>query len=68
MNTIKLNEQQLNALAMALELAEQSACTRIQKSVEGEIRHSVAVNQRKAFIELAGLVGREMDILYADRI
>ena len=68
MNTITLNEQQLNALAMALELAEQSACTRIQNSVEGEIRHNVAVNQRKAFLELAGLVGREMDILYADRI
>ena len=68
MNTIKLNEQQLNSLAMALELAEQNACTRIQNSVDGEIRHSVAVNQRKAFIELAGLVGRQMDILYADKI
>jgi hypothetical protein len=68
MNTVTLNEQQLNSLAMALELAEQTASTRIQNSVEGEIRHNVAVNQRKAFIELAGLVCREMDILYADKI
>ena len=68
MNTITLNEQQLNALAMALELAEQNACTRIQNSVEGEIRRNVAVNQRNAFIELAGIVCCEMDKLYVDKI
>ena len=68
MNTITLNESQLNFLCMALELAEQNAATRIQNSTDGEIRHNVAINQRKAFIELSSMVAKEMDKLYADNI
>jgi len=65
---IKLNESQLNLLHMALELADQNACTRIQNSKDGETRHNVAINQHKAFNELLSVVTKEMDKIYADNI
>jgi hypothetical protein len=68
MTTIKLNESQLNFLHMALELADQNACTRIQNSKDGEIRRNVANNQHKAFKELLSVVTKEMDKLYANSI
>jgi hypothetical protein len=68
MTTLKLTESQLSFLHMALELAEQNACTRIQNSKDGETRHNVARNQRTAFIELSSMVTKEMDKLYKDNI
>lgn len=68
MTTITLNQQQLESLHMALDLAYTEVLSRLQTVEKGSIRMNVLSNQRQHFSELSSIVVKKLDALNADRI
>ena len=68
MTTITLNQQQLESLHMALDLAYIEVLSRLQTAEKGSIRMNVLSNQRQHFSELTSIVVKKLDALNADRI